>query len=507
MAEPRGDAGALSLAASASPAAPRSPEDAQCDGAQDGSWDHSAQAVAPDFSLFVRVKSGVSNTGVVDGTRSERQSRGHKSPLCFALRPDPASMDEDFYSDSEAEDAEAGAPRSKAAAAGGARLCGETKRALQRLTDAWPGQPVADADLATFCDLWGLDTTRARAFCNNRRLHLRPVPAQLRATLVQCRRCHRWRLTGRWVRDLSTFDCRDLDLLDPFYGCEVEPEAPEGELREEQARVLALRAAALLGPQAARVAGKRRVNKAAPRWLISPLHAEALHAVAELRRVAAAPSIADVEEGGEADPAAGADASAATKKAKGVKRPRRAPFSLDQGPAAEHARAHRRKPDGLHLQQHNQAQERQEVPELRLAQRVLQRADQPSVQLHLLVQALGQRIRSWQQPVVLAPAVVEAAQGALGAWLWSRPIYSLRRRLLLLELLKLCLWRRLPSSSPILRPAVSAAPACTAVNGPPCPRPRPLEARLRRARQQPRRRAQGPAARLRQPAGAPVPPP
>ena len=102
MAEPRGDAGALSLAASASPAA-CSPEDAQCDGAQDESWDHSAQAVAPDFSLFVRVKSGVSNTGVVDGTRSERQSRGHKSPLCFALRPDPASMDEDFYSDSEAD--------------------------------------------------------------------------------------------------------------------------------------------------------------------------------------------------------------------------------------------------------------------------------------------------------------------------------------------------------------------------------------------------------------------
>ena len=50
-----------------------------------------------------------------------------------------------------------------------------------------------------------------------------------------------------------TFDCRDLDLLDPFYGSEAEPEAPEGELREEQARVLALRAAALLGPQVAKV--------------------------------------------------------------------------------------------------------------------------------------------------------------------------------------------------------------------------------------------------------------
>jgi len=118
-----------------------------------------------------------------------------------------------------------------------------------------------------------------------------------------------------------------LDLHDPFYGCEVEPEAPEGELREEQARVLALRAAALLGPQVARAAGKRRVNKAAPRrWLISPLHAEALHAVAKLRRVAAAPSIADVEEAAEAEPAAGAADTAAPKQAKGVKRPRRAPF-------------------------------------------------------------------------------------------------------------------------------------------------------------------------------------
>jgi len=118
-----------------------------------------------------------------------------------------------------------------------------------------------------------------------------------------------------------------LDLHDPFYGCEVEPEAPEGELREEQARVLALRAAALLGPQVARAAGKRRVNKAAPRrWLISPLHAEALHAAAELRRVAAAPSIADVEEAAEAEPAAGAADTAAPKQAKGVKRPRRAPF-------------------------------------------------------------------------------------------------------------------------------------------------------------------------------------
>jgi hypothetical protein len=92
---------------------------------------------------------------------------------------------------------------------------------------------------------------------------------------------------------------------------------------------------------------------------------------------------------------------------------------------------------------------------------VLQRADQPSVQLHLLVQALGQRIRSWQQPVVLAPAVVEAAQGALGARLWSRPIYSLRRRLLLLELLRLRLLR------PLLRP--ETAKLCCPPPPPPGP--------------------------------------
>ena len=98
---------------------------------------------------------------------------------------------------------------------------------------------------------------------------------------------------------MSTFDCRDLDLHDPFYGCEVEPEAPEGELREEQARVLALRAAALLGPQVARAAGKRRVNKAALRWLvISPLHAEALHAAAELRDDALL--LVEVQRAGEA---------------------------------------------------------------------------------------------------------------------------------------------------------------------------------------------------------------
>jgi len=92
---------------------------------------------------------------------------------------------------------------------------------------------------------------------------------------------------------------------------------------------------------------------------------------------------------------------------------------------------------------------------------------QPSVQLHLLVQALSQRIRSRQQPAALALAVVEAARGALGARLWSRPICSLRRRLLLL---------------PLLRPAIRAAPACAAVNAPACPRPRTLAARLRRAR-------------------------
>jgi len=144
------------------------------------------------------------------------------------------------------------------AAAGGARLCGETKRALQRLADAWPGQPVADADLATFCDLWGLDTTRAAGTsvlqqpalaspprAGSAARHACPVPkVPPLATHGQ---------EGSGLVHLGTFDCRDLDLLDPFYGCEVEPEAPEGELREEQARVLALRAAALLGLQVARV--------------------------------------------------------------------------------------------------------------------------------------------------------------------------------------------------------------------------------------------------------------
>jgi predicted alpha/beta hydrolase family esterase len=39
------------------------------------------------------------------GVIEQRRSRGHKSPLCFALHPILVSMDDDYCSDSEAESA------------------------------------------------------------------------------------------------------------------------------------------------------------------------------------------------------------------------------------------------------------------------------------------------------------------------------------------------------------------------------------------------------------------